>query len=425
MKCLNCGNDSEELICCDCREEKVLEKIFDEIIFFKADTCNNEYVKEYIKKFEKARDARNDIPQILELFVKEISEFYWLRYNKIMRDNSFESEAVKYLKNFDEKNIKQQRVLYDLLTFYIPNDFEKPFDWCRKIIDSDECCPELQLIAAEFFSMIAEYDIAEEIVKKLETKCQENDFKKGIFLNKEKILENIDNRKHLLERYRGGKPYWPSTEERRAALALIYDKKGMSYPNVELKPKKVKESEFERIVESDLNAMDNYCAFWCSGVQTPTRVFVVHQIAAVKVRNNKIVGEFQSYIKPWDGESIAKRIEKKYGVTLDKLYFADNVEVVMKSFFEFVENDVLVSTNALADQAKMITRLARYSNMTKIKNQFFELLDYAADISEKFDLENNSREYLLNHFKLKEGKDSLEKAKKNIDIYNKLKKMGE
>ena len=414
MKCLNCGKNVESFICLDCRTEKVLDKIFNEIFFFNEEKCENEFIKEYMKKFEKMQDARTDIPQIFELFEKEISEFYWLRYYKLMKDECFESKAIKFLENFDENDIK-----------HMQNNYEKPLSWCEKIKASKKITPELQNVAAEFYSMIAEYDIAEDMLNIIEKNVNKEEFNNYMFSNKENILSEIEKRKNLLSRYRGGKPYWPNTEERRKLLIPIYEQKGIEYPRIELKPSKINENDFEGIIESDLEKLDNYCAFWCSGVQTPSRVFAICEIAAIKVRDNKIVDKFQKYIKPWDGESIAKRAGKKYGVPIEKLYAADDVDLVMKKFFEFVGDDTLISTDALSEQAKFIVRAARYSGMKKIKNSLFELLDYAADISEKFDLENNNRKYLLKYFRMSDGNNSLEKAKKNIDIYNKLKKMGE
>ena len=62
--------------------------------------------------------------------------------------------------------------------------------------------------------------------------------------------------------------------------------------------------------------------------------------------------------------------------------------------------------------------------MKEIKNEFFDLLDMAADISEEFDLANNTREYLLDHFSIKEGKTALEKAMINKQLYDALRSEG-
>ena len=95
----------------------------------------------------------------------------------------------------------------------------------------------------------------------------------------------------------------------------------------------------------------------------------------------------------------------------------------MGKFFSFVGNDILISTDALRSQEGLITRAARYSGMKSIPNLFFDLLDFAAEISPEFDMQNNTRDYLLSHFGIKEGLDALGKATANIQIYDCLKEM--
>lgn len=58
--------------------------------------------------------------------------------------------------------------------------------------------------------------------------------------------------------------------------------------------------------------------------------------------------------------------------------------------------------------------------MKEIKNEFYDLLDLAADTSAEFDLSNNNREYLMEHFSIKEGTNALEKAKVNKTLYDLL-----
>ena len=68
---------------------------------------------------------------------------------------------------------------------------------------------------------------------------------------------------------------------------------------------------------------------------------------------------------------------------------------------------------------------ARYAGMSEIKNKLYDLLDLAADTSAEFDLANNTREYLLSHFSIAEGKTALEKARINKQLYDALKSCGE
>ena len=92
----------------------------------------------------------------------------------------------------------------------------------------------------------------------------------------------------------------------------------------------------------------------------------------------------------------------------------------MPKFFAFVGNDVLISTEALGKQAKLISRAARYAGMKEIKNEFYDVLDLAADTSADFDLANNTREYLLSYFGIAEGKTALDKAMVNKQLYDAL-----
>ena len=93
--------------------------------------------------------------------------------------------------------------------------------------------------------------------------------------------------------------------------------------------------------------------------------------------------------------------------------------------FNVVYYNILISTGALGNQAKLISRAARYAGIKEIKNEFYDLLDLAADTSHDFDLANNSREYLLSHFTIIEGKTALEKAQINKQLYDALMNYGD
>lgn len=170
--------------------------------------------------------------------------------------------------------------------------------------------------------------------------------------------------------------------------------------------------------------MEDYCAFWCAETFSVTASKGIYQIAAVKVRNGRITEEFQELIRPWDGIADRKDAARKAGVELSVIESAEDVDRVMPKFFAFVGDDVLVSTGALGNQAKLLTRAARYTGMREIKNEFYDLLDLATDTSTEFDLANNTREYLLGRFSVEEGKTALEKAKVNKTLYDLLANYG-
>lgn len=425
MKCLNCGCTSEHYLCDACTTAGVLNKVFNEIRFYKPETCTNPYLSELASGRTEKYAERDIIPDILKLFTFDVAEFYYCQYYRMRRDDRFENAAVAYLQTHELMDIRTQNVLYDLIESYIPNDFIKPKKWCEIIVNTEGLCCELYVVAAKYFAMIGEYDLADAVTNKCMELCNEGNRGAFLFYSPEHMISRLERQKRDTTRYRTQKPYWPITEERRRAVAMFYDERGIKYPRIEKKPEKVKESDFAPINECFDEELTDYCAFWCSDTFSLSAAKGIYQIAAAKVRNGVITEEFQHFIRPWDGIADRKDAAKQAGVELSVIESAEDVDQVMPKFFDFVGDDVLVSTGALGNQAKLITRAARYAGMKEIKNEFFDLLDLAADTSADFDLANNSREYLLTYFSMKEGKTALEKARINKQLYDALVNYGD
>ena len=424
MKCLFCGKENNNLLCENCITLEALAKTFTGIATYKEDYCENEYIKEYVSSFETPKDAFSHIPELLELFDIEIAEFYWCRYYYMSKDELFENTAIAFLEKHAPEKRNYQVVLYSLLSFYGNDNFIKPGKWCEIISSTDNLYCDMYQIAAEYYAKIGEYDVADNLVKKALSYCNDPAYKLFIYSNREKKIAALNKLAEKIITYRTKKPYWPTTEERRRAVAMFYDEKGISYPRIESKPTKIPEKEFEPINECLKNKVADYCAFWCCEAFSVATAKSLYQIAAVKVKAGEIIDEFQSFIRPWDGSAGRIAAAKDAGVELSVIESADDVDLVMTQFFNFVAEDILVSTDALGNQAKLISRAARYSGMREIKNEFLDLLDLAADISSNFDLSNNTRDYLIEYFNILEGADALSKAKANVLIYNNLLKCG-
>jgi len=420
MKCLNCGKTADSFLCSDCRTPSILDKIYNEIRFYNSGNCENQYLVEFVSGLTEKYAERDIIPSILELFDYETSEFYYCQYYRMCRDARLEETAVAYLQTHELADKRTQNVLYDLIESYIPNNFVKPKKWCDSIAETDNLCCELYAVAAKYFAMIGEYDNADVLADKGLELCEDENRRVFLFYSPENMISSLKKQKENTNRYRTKRPYWPATEERRRAVAMFYDEKGIKYPRIENKPEKVKENEFAPINECVNDDLTDYCTFWCSEAFCLSAAKGIYQIAAAKVRDGEIVETFQSLVRPWDGVAGRKDAAKKAGVELSVIESAEDVDLVMQKFFAFVEGDVLVSTGALGNQAKLISRAARYAGMKKISNEFYDLLDLAADISTEFDLANNTREYLLNCFSLEEGKTALDKAKINKQLFDLL-----
>lgn len=422
MKCLNCGCIIGHYLCDACLTPEILEKTFDEIRAFDPETCENPQLLEFAATCTEKYEERKIIPDILARFDFEVAEYFYCQYYRMTRDDRFEEAALAYLYKYDIREIRSQRILYALLDTYIPDDFIKSQRWCENIAVTAGLCCDLYLTAAKFYGMIAEYDLADQLLDQVERICMEsNDHSHLLLLSPEGAMIRVERQRADVLRYRTKKPYWPTTEARRRAVAMFYDAKGIKYPRIEVKPKKVSENEFAPMKECFDDELTDYCAFWCSEAFGLSAAKDIYQIAAVRIRSGEVVDAFESYIRPWDGGiNTQKAAAKEAGVPLEVIAGADDVDLVMPKFFAFVANDVLVSTGALGKQAKLISRAARYAGMKEISNEFFDLLDLAADTSADFDLANNTREYLLTHFSIDEGKSALEKATLNKQLFDAL-----
>lgn len=424
MRCLNCGKEGSHYLCDNCTNMETMDKVFSEVLDFdpNSNECSNPFILATAAEMNNKFEIRNLVlPDIITLFPRGEVDYYYCkcRHRGYIQEGEFESMALEYLSKHSLADIKTQTILYDLVDRYIPKDFYKPRKWCDLIKDSEGLAFDLYYIATRYYSMIAEYEEAATLLNKCITLSENPTECAYIYRSADKLSHTVDNLKKNLDHYRDEKPYWPTDENARRQIASFYDRKGIAHPRIENMPKKVPEEEFAGFNEC-FDRPDNYCAFWCSGVTGVKGTQSIYAIAAVKVNKGTIKDTFTSYIKPVDGRAYIKKAAKVEGVTEDVIAEHD-VDIVLKDFFEFIGDSVLVSTDALGGQWTLLSRAARYSGMTCIKNELLDLLDVAADISPDYDGANNTREHLLSAFSIKEGSSTIDKAKVNKEIYEALK----
>lgn len=438
MKCFNCGQETDAYLCPECRTESVLDTLIFRMLFYKEELCEFPYLTAYVATLTEEQKVRNCIPEVLAILPAEMAEYYYCLYYRYEEKDKLETAIEHYLSHHDWQARKSQRLIYYLLYYYLPNVFVKPRAWCDWIAKTEGICCELYAKAAEYFAMIAEYDLSDLLVEK-GLACDN-----FIYSDKEKMQQSLEEQKRKTQGYRDKTPYWPrskrgesaeSLEARRRAVAMFYEEKGISYPRIEsksanvskkdgsyhcvkTKPAKVPENEFEAINEC-YDAPENYCAFWCAEAFSVSSAKPIYQIAALRVENGSVIDEFQSFIRPWDGASSRKSAAKEAGVPLSVIEGAEDVDQVMVKFFAFVGDAVLVSTDALGDQKNLLCRAARYTGMKRLPNELYDLLDMAGETDSKFGLAN--RADLLEVFNITEGTDALGKAKANVALHTALK----
>lgn len=421
MKCLHCDRETEAPLCQDCRSEEILDLVYREVMYATPEECTLPQVAELKHWQVEPKGERDILLQIFELFDFSAAEYYICQYYKVIKDPRYEKFAVAYLTSHDWQEEKTQRILYGLINFYLPNDFISPMKWCVRVEARDDLACDLYTSTAHYCGMIGEYDRAEVLIKQAQSLNIKG--RGWLYQQEETILSHFEKAEREIQGWRK-KAYWPKTEERRRAIAMFYDEKGISYPRIETWPQKIAESDFKCLSEYCGANPASYCAFWCATGFSVVAAKCIYQIAGVKVEKGEITDRFQSYIRPWDGCSARKAAAQEAGVPVETLECAEDVDLIMKRFFEFVGDDVLISTDALGEQAKLISRAARYAGMAEIKNRFLDLVDLAEDMLSDFDFTKSSREYLLGRFGIADGKDALTKAEANHKLYQKMKTMG-
>lgn len=421
MKCFNCGKETKAYLCPECCTEEILDKLIPQVLSYKQEFCEYPYLMKYVATLPDEREARKCVPEILAVLPVELAEYYCCLYYRYEEKEKLEGAIENYLSKHDWIARRSQKLIRFLLDYYIPNDFIKPRAWCDWIAKAEGVSCELYVVAAKYYAMIAEYDLADKMADK-GLACD-----RFLYSTKEYMQTSLEKQKADTLRYRTKDPYWPkskrgesteSLEARRRAVAMFYDEKGISYPRIESKPAKVPENEFAPISEC-YHAPEDYCAFWCAEAFSVAASKPIYQIAAVKVRSGKITDEFQSFVRPWDANKASRQsAAKEAGVPISVIESAEDVDQVMVKFFAFVEDAVLVSTGALGDQAKLLCRATRYAGMKCLPNELYDLLDFAGEIDSKFDFKNRAE--LLEMLSIVEGTDALGKTKANVELYNVL-----
>ena len=407
------------MICPDCRTPEILGEMCDEITNYRNMEKHNPFLEDYVLKQGPEFRLTSLLPGLIEFMTGEQKEYQQCLYDYIARNAQFESEAKEYLAKYELPAHNSQIILYDLLRFYSRREFVKPGEYVEVIEKTTGLVPELYILAAEFLGMTAEYDRAEKLVLKVR-----GDIVTPLFYSEENVPAKYDEKLTEISKWRKT-PYWPANAESREKLAAVYDAKGIPHKRISLKPKKVAENEFERIKESSEDQLSDYVTFWCREVFTTSAANDICEIAACSVSDGTIVGTFHQFIHPWNSSASAvKKAASDAGTTVQVLNEANDVDIVMKSFFEFVgSSKVLIGTEALGKQGKLLSRAARYTGMKRIDNEFLDILDIAADASDEFDLANNTREFLLSKFNIQNDTSAEEKARNNVTIYEKLKEM--
>ncbi len=131
--------------------------------------------------------------------------------------------------------------------------------------------------------------------------------------------------------------------------------------------------------------------------RNPAKAGIV-EIAAVKVRNGKVVEKFQTLVN--SGIPIEPEAQQVHNISQKDVEKAPRIEEVMPQFLEFIGNDLLIAHNGYAFDFKFIDRYVRELKLEKPRNIRYDSLILARNL---YPQQTNSIDALSDRFNLDTG----------------------
>ena len=141
------------------------------------------------------------------------------------------------------------------------------------------------------------------------------------------------------------------------------------------------------------------------------------EISALKIRNNEIVGTFSELIKPT--YEIDEFITELTGITNDMLNEANQINVVLPKFMEFVGTDIIIGHNVNFDINFLYDNLLECNEST-LNNDFIDTLRIARRVLK--DLKHHRLDDLTMYFNItqRDKHRALNDCKLTLEVYLKL-----
>ena len=84
MRCFNCGENSAEPLCENCRTEEVLSWLWKDLSKYDVQQAQSPYLIEYVLSLGESYDKKQLTSSILDLFEQDVTyyrclSFYWFR----------------------------------------------------------------------------------------------------------------------------------------------------------------------------------------------------------------------------------------------------------------------------------------------------------------------------------------------------------
>ena len=193
-----------------------------------------------------------------------------------------------------------------------------------------------------------------------------------------------------------------------------YEEKQQSYPPNALNLPKVGSPQlFQNNFDRSMESFDDFTVIDIETTGLLISLDYIVEISALKVRANKIVDTFSSYIKP--PKPIPENATAIHGITNEMVETAPSSDEVMQKWLNFIGDDVLVGHNIGKFDLPIIKRYAYFNNA------YVDTLKLAKSYC--YDAPNNKLQTLCDYFGIinENAHNSLSDCKADYELYLKIK----
>lgn len=371
--CINCGKISDGCLCNDCRTTVNIEELCSRILEYKPGS--NELWDKIADSMYNSAHLRYYVFELAGGLPSPKKEYY--RILSMGSAYEIQKDSRKWLYNVydnikDDLHDVERNVIRGYLLFALFRDYK--YNEAEELISEITGCENLPvntcLALTDYYNITRRYNMSEYYISQIENVVTDTN-----------MCARLDKLKTDLERYKSGKEYMPcptlNREQVRQSYIDFLSKLGIKAEmpiKAETAPEPIPRDEYPLPFEIRDSDFSKYTVFALTPVgKDPVRDCVV-EIAAVKMEDDVIKGEFSTLIKPYK-VGFDRALSFLYNVTPDELKTAKNMWNVFVEFMDFLGDDVLVSFDVIND-VKYLTRMGRYSHII-IQNKIFDIKHFS------------------------------------------------
>lgn len=421
MRCLICGKECQEWLCEEHKNNIDYKELLTKMADFRVEDSENELWVQIAKEnnieknfFEVMNEVVKDVPSPYKEFYlmyakgKRLNRAFYL--NKLDRYLAENYEEIMMLDDISEED-KDIIKAIAFSTNYNNKQYEKAEELSSSLLESATLTNELRLNLIEYYGQTRRFETARKLYEERTIDECEIGF--------EKLKRSLDGWEHK-------KFYLPSSSEDKQKFADFMNSIGFDVEYV-ICPKKIPEDEFKRIESYFGSPLTSYTAFCCLEAFGMSKAKSIYEIAAVKIKNNKVEKEWSTYVRPQDsGKELRRVTAKAAGIDQSILDNGPRVWAAIAEFLEIVSDDVVIALDG-SKQKKLLTRALRYSSIDHLNNKFININEMCEDLQmdecqmPKGLEENADTESLLKAFNLSAGKSAIDGARNAMKVYEELK----